>query len=186
MAIKKTTPKSNRGAKGKYTPEVVNRICHALAATGRDKAALAAGGIHADTFYRWIKDKPEFSERVDTARAEWLTRDDYARDKAMRDGLLISLTGFNKITENEETTTLPNGDKVTKVSRQSTFVAPARWAHELVARAMNEKHGLERLTVTLERIGDVSKLSDAELSQLAQSVGIGVADAGAEKARAIN
>jgi len=55
-------------ARGKYTPERVDRIFRAIAQTGKDKEGYEAGGITPETFYRWIKDKPEFSERVTHAK----------------------------------------------------------------------------------------------------------------------
>jgi hypothetical protein len=67
--------------KSKYTPELVEWICQALrlGATRRDAAAVAR--IHRDTFYQWLKEKPEFPEAVKKAEAE---------------GVVMSLAKINK------------------------------------------------------------------------------------------
>lgn len=52
-----------RGAKGKYSRDLVERIC-TLRATGEhtNEAICISVGICEDTFYKWIKEKPEFNE----------------------------------------------------------------------------------------------------------------------------
>ncbi len=58
-------------AKSKYKPEIVQAIVEAIAATGRDADGQKAGAISVDTFYRWLKQYPEFSESIQRAKAEF-------------------------------------------------------------------------------------------------------------------
>lgn len=55
----------------KYKPEIIEAIVSAIAATGRDRDGYEAGGIGHDTFYRWMKTKPEFSDAIQKAKAEF-------------------------------------------------------------------------------------------------------------------
>jgi hypothetical protein len=66
--------------KGKFNPEVVRRICEAIADTGLDSAGYAAGGISRNTFYGWLKRGEDetgfsgfsgFSDRVLAAREQY-------------------------------------------------------------------------------------------------------------------
>ena len=56
------------GAKGKYEPETVDRIIRTLELGMTQAAACNVGGIHVDTFHEWMNTRPEFSERVKSAR----------------------------------------------------------------------------------------------------------------------
>jgi hypothetical protein len=62
-------------AKGKYTPEKVETILEVLRATGSDKAVILDPeiGISRDTFCKWLKKYPDFSDQV--ARAKQYFRD---------------------------------------------------------------------------------------------------------------
>jgi hypothetical protein len=59
------------GRKSKYCPEIVTRITAAIEETGRDVDGIAMGGITRETFYKWISDKPDFSDAVEAARASF-------------------------------------------------------------------------------------------------------------------
>ena len=56
------------GAKGKYTPEIVNDLCNLIKEGLTDKDASGSVGINPDTFYTWLK-KPEFYEAIKKAEA---------------------------------------------------------------------------------------------------------------------
>ena len=58
-------------AKGKYTEENVQRCLDAIALYGTDKAGYSAIPVTKDTFYRWITDRSDFSDRVASARQQW-------------------------------------------------------------------------------------------------------------------
>ncbi len=55
-------------AKTKYTPELIELIERILAETGSDITTYRAAGITAETFYAWIRQRPDFSERVAKAK----------------------------------------------------------------------------------------------------------------------
>jgi len=73
-----TTEKQDKMGKGKYKREVLDSICQAIAKTGRDKDGITAGCINPDTFYRWLREKPDFSDIV--ARAKEQFRDTQWQD----------------------------------------------------------------------------------------------------------
>lgn len=58
-------------AKSKYTPEIVQKIIDAIAATGKDEPGWLAGEISETTFYAWQEKYPEFSELVVKAKDEY-------------------------------------------------------------------------------------------------------------------
>jgi len=57
------TPRK-RGAKGKYTPERVKAITDALRLGVTVEDACEYGDISAETFYKWLREKPDFAEAV--------------------------------------------------------------------------------------------------------------------------
>lgn len=61
---------AKRGAKGKYTPELVNDIIALLETGSTDVDAYSTVGISHETFYTWLEQKPEFSEAVSRAYAQ--------------------------------------------------------------------------------------------------------------------
>lgn len=140
--------KGKAGAKGKYDDLTVNRICRSLERTGHDQTAAKAGGISTHTFYAWLREKPQFAQRVEAARGKWADIDDEAITEAFRQGLIRAMTGFQQVRTNAETTTLPNGEQVKKVSKSTSTVPPAQWAFVLAAPQMAGKFGLERKDLT--------------------------------------
>jgi len=81
-------------ARGKYKPEIVEDILFAIAQTGRDADGIEAGGISQQTFYKWIREKAEFSEGVAHAKRTWrykLFRDDPGIVRKARERLIEAL-----------------------------------------------------------------------------------------------
>jgi hypothetical protein len=71
--------------RGKFSPEVVRRICEAIADTGLDSAGYAAGGISVETFYAWLKkgeDKNEFPEFFEFRNRVLAAREEYRLNSA--------------------------------------------------------------------------------------------------------
>lgn len=159
MAEKKKT-----GAVGKYTPERVDLICHMIASTGQDQAGYKAAGITKDTFYTWVKEKPDFSDRVSAARAAWRKIDEPAMIEAFRQGLIKAMLGYQQERTNAEETTLSSGEKVKKVSKSTATVPPAEWAFRIVAPTMAGKFGLERTESTTKI--DFGSLSKEQLARI--------------------
>jgi hypothetical protein len=61
---------SKRGAKGKYDDERVKNILDVIRAGNYNVIAARAAGINPDTFYEWMKTRPDFSDAVKKAQAE--------------------------------------------------------------------------------------------------------------------
>jgi hypothetical protein len=59
-----------KGRHSKYTPELVDQIVTAIAVHGVDSAGFE-GRIGKDTFYQWLKHKPDFSDAVSQAKKEY-------------------------------------------------------------------------------------------------------------------
>lgn len=53
---------------GKYNPTTVKIIIEVIDKGGTDRDACQMAGINPDTFYRWVREKSEFSDAVNTAR----------------------------------------------------------------------------------------------------------------------
>ena len=54
--------------KTKYTPALVKQLLELLRKGNSDADSCARVGISTETFYQWIKNKPEFSDSVAYAR----------------------------------------------------------------------------------------------------------------------
>ena len=60
---------AKRGRQPMYTPERVKIICDALARGETQDTAYRLAGISNETYYRWLKEKSEFSNAVKKAQA---------------------------------------------------------------------------------------------------------------------
>jgi hypothetical protein len=60
-------------AKSRYSQELAERICDAIATEGGDESGWIAGGISKATFYKWFSDFPDFRDKVERSRAEFRT-----------------------------------------------------------------------------------------------------------------
>ncbi|MBO9699253.1 MAG: helix-turn-helix domain-containing protein [Sporocytophaga sp.] len=97
----------------KYKKKTVDQIC-SLLSTGlyTIESICNQVGIHPDTFYDWQRNKPEFANLVEEARAERISS---LREIALS-SLVKGLTGFNY-----DEVTSKNGKVVRTVTK---FVAP--------------------------------------------------------------
>ena len=66
----------------KYNKEMVEKIVKLLEAGNYNETACEYVGISEDTFYRWIKEKSEFSESVKKAKAKAVARNVMIIEKA--------------------------------------------------------------------------------------------------------
>ena len=72
MENKKTKEqKTPRGRKAKYSPERVAKICEEIAKGATFERAAKIGGISTSTFFEWQNTKPEFSDAVKKAQANY-------------------------------------------------------------------------------------------------------------------
>lgn len=69
----------------KYSPEMTRRICDFLKAGNTQKTSAIASGISEETFYTWMKQKPEFSESIKRAEEEAVARNVAIINKAASD-----------------------------------------------------------------------------------------------------
>lgn len=56
-------------------PELMDRICDLVRAGNYIETAAASAGVTRDSLYRWMRQRPEFAERVHKAQAESEARD---------------------------------------------------------------------------------------------------------------
>lgn len=75
-----------KGIRGKYTPEIVERLLKAIRLGMAYKHAAAYAGISEDTFYTWMKEKTEFSEQVKEAEADGIATNFAKIQKAATNG----------------------------------------------------------------------------------------------------
>lgn len=61
-------------AKGKYNEETVNSIVKYLRAGNNQLDSAQLSGISHETYYQWIKTKPEFADAIKSALAECKAR----------------------------------------------------------------------------------------------------------------
>ena len=69
----------------KYTPQVVEQICNLLKGGNTRKTSAIASGVGEDTFYRWMREKSEFSESVKKAEEIAVARNVAIINKAAGD-----------------------------------------------------------------------------------------------------
>lgn len=144
-----STTKKKRGPKGKYVPELVSRMLQIIEQTGQDKPAYKSVGLTAETFYKWMREKPELSGSVARAREAFYSRDDEEIINRCREALIRHLGIHEENWTSEETTTLPDGSTVVKKSDRSVMKPPSEWAVKLVTPMLSglapgvEHHKLE-------------------------------------------
>ncbi len=57
-------------AKGKYTAELVQTLCEAIAHGVKPRHACALVRIDESTYYEWLKQKPGFSDAIKKAESD--------------------------------------------------------------------------------------------------------------------
>ncbi len=62
------------GRPTKRTPDVMRRLCAALRAGNPRRVACASAGISEDSFAKWSKNFPDFSDSIKKAEADAITR----------------------------------------------------------------------------------------------------------------
>lgn len=98
--ISENFPLNAVARKSKYTPDIQDTICEAIATEGGDEVGWRAGGINAATFYRWLNRYSDFRDAVEQARRDFRERcpayqKDLALEKltdALENGQLIRWT----------------------------------------------------------------------------------------------
>lgn len=57
------------GAKGKYTPEIVTKIASIIEGGNFARTACLISDISEETYYKWLREKTDFSEAIKKAEA---------------------------------------------------------------------------------------------------------------------
>ena len=136
------SPKNKGGRPSIYTQELADRICAELALGKSMRTVLKAEGMPSmDTVFRWLREKPEFSEHYVKAKAE-------SADALVEEMIDIADSGTNDWMENND----PNnpGYRVNgeHIQRSRLRVDTRKWiAAKLKPRKYGEKldmnHGIQ-------------------------------------------
>lgn len=119
-------------AKGKFNEDTVYYITKAISETGRDIDGFNAGGISKQTFYRWLDSKPEFVEKVNSAKELfrkrfWLENPELIMD-ALK-GLKTHLSDHEEIWKKRKTIVDASGNILREEhSTSSILKPPSPWA----------------------------------------------------------
>ena len=142
VATKKPAPKNKGGRPSIYTQALADRICAELAVGKSMRTVLKMDGMPVmDTVFRWLREKPEFSEQYAKAKAE-------AADALVEEMIDIADSGTNDWMENND----PNnpGYRVNgeHIQRSRLRVDTRKWiAAKLKPRKYGEKldmnHGIQ-------------------------------------------
>lgn len=147
------------GCQGKYTPEIKQAIFDCLKDGLNDKQTCERVGIVQDTFYRWLKEKTEFSELVKMAKAEYKS----SLVSKLEDSLYRRATGF----EYEETETEYISDKegnphIKKQTKKKKRTVPDTPALIFALCNLMPEKWKNRLNTQID--GKVKTESDAQIS----------------------
>lgn len=100
----------------KYNKKTVNRICSLLESDSYTiKEICSLSGINVDTFYEWMKNKPEFSEAVTRARDKF----DEIIVKEAKESLRKKVTGYEV---DEKKTVYVNGKDGKPIIKEQTTI----------------------------------------------------------------
>lgn len=111
--IKTTKKKTNAGRKGKYTPELVIKICELLAEGNTVNSICEAVDITTSTYFEWLNSKIEFSDAIKKAKEN----QEIKIIKLARSKLIQKIEGFSYY---EEVATKHGVESVKKFSQPCT------------------------------------------------------------------
>ena len=118
---------TKRGRKGKYTEKCVTIICEALENGESDKTACRLANIEEQTYYRWLKEKSEFSERVKKAKEafiEWTNNGILEEARKSLKTLIMGQEYEEVKTEYESDPSNPDAPRIKKQSRTTKKILP--------------------------------------------------------------
>lgn len=145
--------------KTKYTPDTVAQIVQLLERGNTDTDTCALAGVHVDTFYTWLKAKPEFSELVAQARG----RARQAAVAAWRQGMLPTTETIDTTEQFTETRIDKNGKPYTytrTVNKKQIINHPADWrAAEAYLKRRDPLNWSEHQTTDVTSGGEPIKLN---------------------------
>jgi hypothetical protein len=173
-----------KGAKGKYTPELVEDICTAIALEGSDRSGWE-GRISEDTFYAWLKDKSEFFEVVQASKAEYRKNLPEVDKRQARKAFVAYLYGtMERVIITKETGKTERNGEYEKETVTRIPIGIPKWAIERVLGGKSSE--LEALCVLVEAgwlPREVLNIAVSELDKLKntmQDVFAGILPSGAD------
>lgn len=136
----------------KYTPDRVQDIVDAIANGDSNKVAAAKGGINLDTFYTWLKENTEFSERIKEARRQY---ENWEMEGILRDArkslktLICGETYEETRTEYEQDSRNPEAPRVKKMITTTKRIMPSPTAVIFALVNRDPEHWQNRVTQEL-------------------------------------
>jgi AcrR family transcriptional regulator len=155
----------------KYCDEKVNKILDIIISTGNDRLAYESADISKETFYRWLRDRDEFLEKV--LKARYIYKESQYHTQVVKALEVLDDYLLGKATEthnSEEEKTNSDDDvshkKLTKKVRRST---PAWVIDRVLGKRMHEMEALRVLAnagwipkeVLKEAIGGIAALKES-------------------------
>jgi hypothetical protein len=134
-------------AKSKYSPELTEIICNAIATYGTDEAGWEAGEISKPTFYSWQNTYADFQDAVGVAKKEYRTSTKPSLKRLGNRALLDYLQGnMVKVAHVRKEVVSPTGEIIELEEHRTTPVGVPQWAVERALGAdLTEIEALERL-----------------------------------------
>lgn len=168
------------GRKPQYTPDRVQRICEAIESGETAKNAAAIGGVDDKTFYRWLKEKDEFKDRVKKAKEtykDWLMNGILAdAERSLK--VLINGTEYEEI-KTEYENGLDGNPRIKKQSRTTKKILPNPTAVIFALCNRDPEHWQNRISqdvngkIDVEQKGSgisLSNVPDSLLSQVIEAI----------------
>lgn len=159
----------------KYTPERIEKIISAISKGKTYKDASKLAGINPDTFFDWLKNKPEFSDAVKMAEkqyGEWYNEHIVKDAKA---SLMELICGFEQVTTKTKTYT-SKGVKCTEVVEERKQIPPSATAIIFALCNRDPEHWQNRVSqdvngkIDVEQKGNGVSLANVPDSLLAQVI----------------
>lgn len=170
-------------ANGKYTEEIVQKIAAAIEESGRDEDGYSAGRIGHDTFYRWIREKPEFAKAVKNARKHFQEHSIPNLKRLAKKALKTHLECFDKMETVHTVREITNPDgSVTRIEETKTMPAKvnmlavqyalkgfdaklARYEQEIDTADQAEAAEVEEAISVQDRLREALGIPTAEVSE---------------------
>lgn len=153
----------------KYTPETTAKIFDALRSGDTNDIAAAKAGINIDTFYEWLKSKPEFSEGVKRSRAEyqeWELNGILADAKKSLKTLIVGCEYEEVKTEYEQDPHDPTAPRIKKQTRTTKKVLPNATAVIFALCNRDPEHWQNRVSNELSGKIETEAKTDVSLARV--------------------
>jgi hypothetical protein len=149
-------PPKKRGRKLQLTPELIEKLCKIISETGLCKRAYEVCGFSQATFYKWIIDYPEFSEKVENAKKDFQQKnvDEYSHNKELAESFITQVLA-GKYYKKKRRQVLNRNDQIVTLEDEEQVV-PGEYILERVFGKTNT----ESQTTFVFQIGDPTPIED--------------------------